>query len=88
MPHPTGGICPPIAIYALEHGKRIGENILRARRGEAARPFTFVNFGQGINLGRRTAVASPEWQAAQEDARTLFQPGMGIVIGTEYVQKD
>jgi uncharacterized protein (TIGR02118 family) len=33
-------------------------------------------------------VASPEWQAVQEDARTLFLPQMGIVIGTEYVQKD
>ena len=34
------------------------------------------------------AVGSPEWQPPQEDARTLFQPQMGIVIGTEYVQKD
>jgi uncharacterized protein (TIGR02118 family) len=34
------------------------------------------------------AVASAAWQAMQEDARTLFLPEMGIVIGTEYVQKD
>ena len=34
------------------------------------------------------AVASSEWQAIQDDARTLFHPQMGIVIGTEYVQKD
>ena len=36
----------------------------------------------------RAAIATPEWQAAQEDAKTLFLPSMGIVIGTEYVQKD
>ena len=36
----------------------------------------------------QAAVASPEWKAADEDARTLFSRGMGIVIGREYVQKD
>ncbi|HLF76341.1 MAG TPA: EthD family reductase [Dehalococcoidia bacterium] len=34
------------------------------------------------------AAASPEWQAMQEDGRSIFCPEMGIVIGTEYVQKD
>jgi uncharacterized protein (TIGR02118 family) len=34
------------------------------------------------------AVASPEWKAMEEDGRTLYSPQMGIVIGTEYVQKD
>lgn len=57
VPHPTGGICPPIAIYALEHGKRIGQNMLRAMQGQEYQSFRFVNFGQGVNLGRRTAVA-------------------------------
>lgn len=36
----------------------------------------------------RKAVASPEWRAMQADLRTLFCREMGIVIGTEYVQKD
>ena len=36
----------------------------------------------------RKAVASPEWQAMEEDGRTLFCPQKGIVIGHEYVQKD
>jgi NADH dehydrogenase len=57
VPHPTGGICPPIAIYALEHGKLIGQNLLRLIHGQPFQPFRFVNFGQGVNLGRRTAVA-------------------------------
>jgi NADH dehydrogenase len=57
VPHPTGGFCPPIAIYALEHGKLIGQNILQARQGQPFKPFRFVNFGQGVNLGQRTAVA-------------------------------
>ncbi len=57
VPHPTGGICPPIAIYAMEHGKLIGKNILHSMHGQPLEPFRFVNFGQGVNLGRRTAVA-------------------------------
>ncbi|HEX5368954.1 MAG TPA: EthD domain-containing protein [Dehalococcoidia bacterium] len=36
----------------------------------------------------RRAVASPEWAAMEADGATLFQPQKGIVIGTEYVQKD
>ena len=33
-------------------------------------------------------MASPEWAAMVKDGATLFAPGMGIVIGREYVQKD
>ena len=36
----------------------------------------------------RRAVESPQWQAMQADAATFLTPQMGIVIGTEYVQKD
>jgi len=34
------------------------------------------------------AYRSPEWQAMEEDGRTLFCEEKGIVIGREYVQKD
>jgi uncharacterized protein (TIGR02118 family) len=36
----------------------------------------------------RQACASPEWQAMEEDGRTLFHPKKDVVIGHEYVQKD
>ena len=36
----------------------------------------------------QSAVASPEWKAMEEDGRTLFCEEKGIVIGTEYIQKD
>src|SRR5690349_4139899 len=34
------------------------------------------------------ATKSAEWRAMQDDAATFLQPEMGVVIGTEYVQKD
>ena len=34
------------------------------------------------------AMKSPEWAAMAADGATLFAPTRGIVIGTEYVQKD
>lgn len=57
VPHPSGGICPPVAVYALEHGKTIGQNILHAISGQQPAPFRFVSFGQGVAIGRRHAVA-------------------------------
>jgi NADH dehydrogenase len=57
VPHPTGGICPPVAVYALEHGKTIGQNILHTINGRQPAPFRFVSFGQGVAIGRRHAVA-------------------------------
>jgi NADH:ubiquinone reductase (H+-translocating) len=57
VPHPNGGVCPPVAVYALEHGKTIGRNILNAIDGRPPEPFRFVSFGQGVAIGRRHAVA-------------------------------
>ena len=36
----------------------------------------------------QAAVKSPEWAAMEADGKTLFCEQKGIVIGTEYVQKD
>lgn len=57
VPHPSGGVCPPVAVYALEHGKTIGQNILNTISGQPSAPFRFVSFGQGVAIGRRHAVA-------------------------------
>lgn len=57
IPHPKGGTCPPLAVYALEHGKAAAQNILRTIRGEPLAPFSYVAFGQGVAIGRHRAVA-------------------------------
>jgi NADH dehydrogenase len=57
VPHPRGGTCPPVAIFALQQGSHVSRNILRVAAGRAAAPFTFKGLGQGVSIGRRTAVA-------------------------------
>ena len=36
VPHPDGGTCPPVGIYALKHGARIGKNLRRVVRRQGA----------------------------------------------------
>ena len=54
--HPHGGTCPPVALFAQKHGDHIGRNIRRALDGRSLRPFRSTVLGQGISIGRRTAV--------------------------------
>lgn len=56
MPNPKGGIYPPVGIFALHSGGHAGKNVLRALRGEPLKPFTYGGLGQGVSIGRRTAV--------------------------------
>ena len=56
MPHPHGGTCPPVGIYALKHGARIGKNLRRAVHGKEPEPFRYPGLGQGVSIGGRTAV--------------------------------
>ena len=39
VPHPQGGTCPPVALFALLHGKHLGRNIVRSVIGRRLRPF-------------------------------------------------
>ncbi len=57
VPHPSGGMCPPLAIYALTAGRQIARNILRATRGQPPEPYRFTGIGDACSLGRRRAVA-------------------------------
>jgi NADH:ubiquinone reductase (H+-translocating) len=57
VPHPRGGTNPPLAIFAMATGWRIGRNILRTIRGESPRPYRFTELGDACALGRRRAVA-------------------------------
>ena len=56
VPHPDGGTCPPVGIYALKHGTRIGKNIKRVTQGKQPQPFCYPGLGQGVSIGGRTGV--------------------------------
>jgi NADH:ubiquinone reductase (H+-translocating) len=57
VPHPQGGTCPPLAIFAMTHGRHAGENILRQVRGRPLEPYRFTGLGDACGLGRRRAIA-------------------------------
>ncbi len=52
-----GGACPPVGIFALQHGTQIGRNIAAGLSGKRPRRFHFRGLGQGASVGRRYAVA-------------------------------
>lgn len=58
VPHPRGGTCPPVALFAQQHGIQIGKNIRRSLAGKPLRPFRSGVIGQGISIGNRTAVGT------------------------------
>ena len=57
VPHPQGGTCPAVAIYAMYAGRQIGRNILRQTEGKPLKPFKFAGLGDACSLGRRKAVS-------------------------------
>jgi NADH:ubiquinone reductase (H+-translocating) len=56
VPHPKGGTCPPVALFAMKHGRQIGRNLVRQRAGKSLKPFRSTVIGQAVSLGKRTAV--------------------------------
>ena len=57
LPKNPGVTCPPVAIYAMKQGHKIGKNLSRVARGREPKPFTYPGIGQGASVGRRSAVA-------------------------------
>ncbi|HET7039974.1 MAG TPA: FAD-dependent oxidoreductase [Gemmatimonadales bacterium] len=57
VPHPGGGTCPPLAIFAMTQGRQAGRNILRAIRGKPPARYRFTGLGDACGLGRRHAIA-------------------------------
>jgi NADH dehydrogenase len=53
----TGKPYPPTAQHALRQARILAENIVRDRRSQPLRPFTFRTLGQLAAIGRRTGVA-------------------------------
>jgi NADH dehydrogenase len=58
VPHPKGDHCPSVGIFALKTGKHFAKNVLRAVRQQPLKPFSYVGLGQGISIGKRTAVVA------------------------------
>ena len=56
VPHPDGGTCPPVALYARYQGFHAGRNIARAASGRPLEPYRKAVRMQGISIGARTAV--------------------------------
>ncbi|CAK0781197.1 NADH dehydrogenase [Gammaproteobacteria bacterium] len=56
IPHPLGGTCPPLAIYAMTAGRQIGRNILRTLENRPLERYTFTGLGDACSLGHRRAV--------------------------------
>ena len=57
VPHPKGGTCPPLGIFALTHGRQIARNIMRTLEGRSLEKYQFIGLGDGCSLGHRRAVA-------------------------------
>jgi NADH dehydrogenase len=57
VPGPTGAGSPPTAQHAVRQAKLLAENISRALRAEAPKPYTFTGLGKLGSLGHHRAVA-------------------------------
>jgi NADH:quinone reductase (non-electrogenic) len=54
--HQTGSGLPGTAPVAMQQGRYVGETILAEQKGEARRPFHFVDKGQMATIGRSRAI--------------------------------
>jgi NADH dehydrogenase len=54
--HQTGSGLPGTAPVAMQQGRYVGDTILRDQKGEARRPFHFVDKGQMATIGRSRAI--------------------------------
>jgi NADH dehydrogenase len=57
LPFKPGQTCPPVAIYAMKQGYRVGKNIARVASGKRPQKFWYPGIGQGASVGNRSAVA-------------------------------
>jgi NADH dehydrogenase len=57
VPHPDGGLCPPLAHYAQKAGWNIGVNILRTLEGKPLKRYSFNGLGEACTLGHGCAIS-------------------------------
>jgi NADH dehydrogenase len=56
VPHPKGGTCPPLAIFAETQGRQIAKNLIATVDGSKCKRYRFTGLGDAVSLGRRRAV--------------------------------
>lgn len=56
LPHSLGDFCPSVGIFALKAGEHFSKNVLRKIRNKKLKPFSYIGIGQGVSIGKRTAV--------------------------------
>ncbi len=56
VPHPRGGTCPPLAVWAMAAGRQIGRNIKATIGGRSPRPYHFTGLADACTLGHWRAV--------------------------------
>jgi len=56
VPHPDGGTCPPLAIWAMTAGRQIGRNVAATLDGRPLQPYRFTGLGDACTLGHHSAV--------------------------------
>jgi NADH dehydrogenase len=59
--HQTGRPLPGVAQAAKQLGRHAARNVLRRLRGEATRPFRYVDPGNLATIGRNAAIADFRW---------------------------
>jgi NADH dehydrogenase len=57
VPHPNGGTCPALGIFAVIEGRQIAENIKRAVNNKPLKKFTFAGIGLACSIGPHKAAA-------------------------------
>jgi len=64
FPHQTGKPLPGVAQVAKQQGTHAARNIARLIRGEATRPFRYLDPGNMATIGRANAIADFGWLQA------------------------
>lgn len=56
MPHPKGGTCPSLALYALHAGSTIGKNILHSIKQGSLMSYRFSGYGDAVSLSNHVGI--------------------------------
>jgi NADH dehydrogenase len=84
VPHPYGGTCPPMALFAREGGRLIGRNLILKLQNRPMVPNWFTGLGEACTLGHRCAVGQMKgmpvfglaaWLGFRAIVWAMFAPG-------------
>ncbi|MBE0543872.1 MAG: FAD-dependent oxidoreductase [Verrucomicrobia bacterium] len=57
VPHPQGGTCPPLAIWAMTAGRQLAKNLKATLSGRSLQAYRFTGLGDACTLGHHRAAA-------------------------------